>query len=132
MAEIEAAVKSILSAHAGTAAIVGTKIFMDQAVQNTQPPFVVYQRILGEFQHAMGQDTGLANALIQVSYVAREAAGAITLAIQGRLALRDYNGTAAGVVIQRAFIENEYSLGFDIQMQSFTRQQDFRIWYREN
>ena len=105
---------------------------MSQAVQNAVKPFVVYQRILSEREHAMGQDTGLAFAVVQLSMVSSTEVGAVALAVQVRDALQDYTGTSATVEIQRSFLEDERDLGFDIQMQAFTRQQDYRIWHRES
>lgn len=131
MAELEEAVYSRVSTFAGFTALAGTRLYPSLAPQTPTYPFAVYQRVTAARTHAMGADTGLAEVLMQLTVWDRTLSGMLALARQVRLALQDWTGTAATVVVQRSFLDNEVDLGFDRTAGAFGRALDFRIWHRE-
>ena len=132
MAYIETALRSIALAHAGTAALIGTRYYAaGEAPQAAALPFMTAQRISTGRDHAMGADTGLVEGLVQISIVAVSYTACLALAAQLRAALQDYAGTSETVVIQRVFLENETDLGYDYEPARHSRVMEFRVWHRE-
>lgn len=99
MALLEEAVYSRLSGFAGLTALVSTRISPVEIPQDAALPAVVYQRISGIRNYAMGNQTPLVRARIQVTSWAESYSGVKAVAEQVRLALSNWHGTAAGVTI---------------------------------
>lgn len=129
MASIEEALYSILTGASALTALVGTRIGPAGFFQEPTGSYVTYQLISGPVVHTMGADPGLASPRFQVTAWAlgRNYAGAKAIAAQIRAALRDYSGIAAGVTVQRAFLENEVDLGYDGLATGVA--QDYTIWH---
>ncbi len=129
---ISAAIYSILQAHAGTLALVSTRVYPVIAPQKAALPRITYQIISSPGLHAMGSDPGLKSPRIQVDCWADTYAGADALAVQVLDALQDYSGTIASVTIQRSFLENETDFADpDTKIKDivYRKSFDFIVWY---
>ena len=109
MADIEDAIYTRLSGHAGLSALVGTRIYPgelppDVNVGESFPDSVVYFPVDDETVSAMGVDTGLVRARFQFDGWSRTYDGAKAIRKQLKLALQRWRGTFASVVIQDTFI----------------------------
>lgn len=101
------AITARLKAHAGTKALVGSRVYPLRLPQGPTYPAVRYQVIGSPRVHAMGADTGQVNARVQVDSYALTYAGAQALAEQVRLALSRWEGTAGGVVVDHLFLDGD-------------------------
>ena len=101
------AIYARLVAHAGTTALVGTRVYPLRLPQGPTYPAIRYQVISAPREHAMGADTGTVHARVQVDCWATTYAGAKALAAQVILALSRWGGTSGGVVVEHVFLENE-------------------------
>ena len=108
----------------------GSAVYAGKAPQNTGA-CVIYQRIGTERDHAMGADTGLTDTRIQVTSWGKHYASAQAIAEAVRGVLQDYSGTAADVVIQRIFLEAEWSRGYDADARLWGHIQYYHVWHRE-
>jgi len=130
MADASDAVRTRLTAHAGTSALIGTRAFFGFLPQNPTLPASVVQQITGARVHAMGADVDKFEALVQVKAHATTRAGAKALAEQHRAALQRYSGTSASTVVHDTFLVVE-----DDEMEPeagiWTVRQDFRVWVTE-
>lgn len=135
MAELEQAVYSRLTGHAGLAALVGSRVYPLVLPQRPTLPAVTYQRVEALRQSAMGVDTGLASARVQVDSWATTYAGSKGVAAQVRAALQRWRGTEAGVTVEDAFLERDQDLfedeGSSAEGKLYRVSQDYLIWYRE-
>lgn len=132
MAYIEGALRTRALAHEGTAALIAARFYAAGEVpQGATLPLVSAQRISGIRQHAMGADTGLVMARVQINVVAASYTGVLALAEQIRGAFQDYTGTSASVVIERIFLDGETDLGFDQPGEAHSRALDFQVWFQE-
>ena len=121
---------SILNAASGLTALVGTQIYAKKVGQSATGPAVVYDRIATDRQHAMGADTGLVMARMQIQCWGDSQAEAERVSEQVRAALQDYTGTASTVVIQRAFLAAEFN-GPYVEDEGYRQIQEYEIWHRE-
>lgn len=136
---IEEALYSRMTAHAGLAALVGTRVYPDQLPQNPTLPAVVYQRIDTRRESAMGADAPIGFPLFQVTGWAKEAGGksarknALELAVQIRAALQRYRGTPAGQTteILDCFVVDERDAYDDAERGLRGVQLDFSVRHRE-
>lgn len=131
MALVEAAIFSILSNAAGLTALVGSRIYPVSMPMGTALPAVTYQRISGPRVHAMGADPGLQYPRIQVSSRSDDAEEVKNVAEEVRLALQNYSGTVAGVVIQKAILDTDRDLPYDPATKSWGFAADFIVWAEE-
>lgn len=95
---------SRLTTHAGTSALVGTRVYPVIAPQNAQYPCIVYQRISGTEQ--MGT-TQIREARYQLSCWGETFASAQAVATQVRAALEEWSIYGGGVFVRMARIVNE-------------------------
>jgi len=119
---------SILTAHAGTAALVQKRVYPVAIPQGEKLPAVVFAQIDIKPTHAGGADGTLEGAHLQVTPWAESYAGAHALAIQIRAALKDYKGTADETAIQRIFIKKERDT-YDPETKSFGVVQEYMVWH---
>lgn len=104
---IEAAIYSTLTGHAGTAALVSTRVFPVTAPQDVTEPHIVYSRVSTARETAMGDDLGVARARVQVSCFATSQISAHAIAAQVRDALQRFRGTAGSTEVLDTFVEDE-------------------------
>lgn len=104
------AVKARLTAHAGTSALVASRVYPLRLPQGPTYPAVRYQLIGAPRTHLMGDDPDASigvHARVQVDCYADTYAGAHELAEQVRLALSRWSGTSGGVAVEVVFLEDE-------------------------
>jgi hypothetical protein len=91
---IEGAIRKVLLDHAGTSAIIGTKIYLGQALQGTLFPYITYNRIstAGRDLHH-SSNAKLAQPRFQISCWGRDTTEAKELAVQVRKCLNNYRGS---------------------------------------
>lgn len=130
MADLEQAVYSRLANHAGTAALVSTRIYPDHLPQSPSYPGITYTRLDTERISAMGADTGVVQATLVIRCFAATYAGAKAVALQVLDALQRYSGTTATVVIDDVFVTNQ-DYDFDDQTGTHEIDLDFQFWHRE-
>ncbi len=130
MADVADAVRTRLTAHAGTTALIGTRAFFDMLPQNPTLPASVVQQISGPGISAMGSDVGVLVARIQVKANASTRAGAQALAVQQKAALKRYSGTSASVVVHDSFLADE-ATGIEPEAGIHTVRQDYMVWVTE-
>lgn len=112
MAVIGDALHARLKAHAGTYALVGSRIFplrLPQGIGSESLPYpaVRYQIIGAPRTHVMGQDTGEVHARVQVDCYAEKYRDAHLVSAQVRAALSRWGGTAGGVNVEHIFLDDE-------------------------
>lgn len=101
------AIYARLAAHAGTAALVGTRIYPVRINQGVTYPAIRYQVISAPREHVMTQDTGEVHARVQIDSYATTPEGAHAVAAQVRAALSRWGGTAGGVTVEHVFLDDE-------------------------
>lgn len=130
MSDVTDAVRTRLTAHSGTAALIGTRAWFLMLPQNPTLPASTVQKISATRESAMGDDIGLAEGRVQVRACAATRAGAYALAEQQRDALQRYSGTSAGVAIADAFLVDEDEL-FEDAGKIWSVRQDYMVWWSE-
>lgn len=131
MADIEAAVYSILTADSTLAALVGTRVYPNVVPQDVALPAVAYQRISTSrvYSHSPGVSQ-LARPRFQFTSVANSYSDVKAVANAVRGALDAYGGTAASVLVFTMLSQNEFDT-FSDDGDLHTVRQDFYVWHRE-
>lgn len=101
------AIKARLTAHSGTDALVGGRIYPLRLPQGPTYPAVRYQVISAPRTQLMGGPVGEVHARVQVDCYALTYEEADQLSAQVRIALNRWDGTSGGVVVEAVFLENE-------------------------
>lgn len=130
---IEAALVAELKAHAGLAALIGTRIYPLKLPQSATFPAVTYQRISGPRVSCMGGDS-LAHPRFQFDCWATGYLDALDVAAQVRAALQRTSGTigsgsntASGVAI---YLINEID-DYEPDTEYYRVTLDFIVWHEE-
>lgn len=126
----EAAVYARATAHAGLAALVGTRVYPSNLPQSPTLPAVAYTRISRSRESVMGIDTDLARGRYQLTVFAPTYLVAKLVLEQIRAAFQRYRGTSAGVVVDETFIENDRD-GYDPTLGLHAPSIDILMHYRE-
>ena len=127
---VEKAVKARLNAHAGTAAIVGTRNHPLERPSGGALPANVYQVITDLPVHAMGVDAAVREARVRIFSYAGSYGAAVELSEQVRLGLSRFRGTSASVVIQDSLeIDMLETYAPEDGVGVFVRARDFRVFY---
>ena len=134
MADHVAAVRSQLLAHAGTAALVGDRVWHSVLPPEQKDvaymPAIVVQQISGVAEHVMGGTAGIVDLRIQVDAWAKNRAGCQALTEQVRAALQSYSGTHGGVTL--TFVGTfEGAPEWDPEAKLWRSIQDFELWGSE-
>ena len=132
MADLQDAVRTRLTAHAGTAALIGTpgRAYFMMLPQDATYPASVVQQISGPRIHAMGSDTDKWEGRVQVRACAKTRAGAKALAEQHRAALQRYSGTSASTVVHDCYMVNEMD-EYEPDTRVWAVRQDYMVWVTE-
>lgn len=101
MADIGSAVRAVLAGDANVSATVSTRIYPDRLPQNVTYPAITYENNGGYSHEHMTGISGLAETYITVYCWAKTRIEATALAEYVRLALTQYKGTSASVVVCR-------------------------------
>lgn len=131
MADFSNAVRTRLTAHAGTAALISTRAYYAALPQNPTLPACTVQQISAPRISAMGADVDKVESRQQVRAIDSTRAGAKTLADQVRAALQRYSGTSASVVIHDCYLVDETDEGFDGVTKLWSWRFDFMVWGTE-
>jgi len=108
MANIEEAFTAYLLAHAGLAALIGSRIYPQERPQEiTTLPAMTYMVVSDVPIHTLTGQAKQARPMYQFTVYASTRASAQAVAVQIKAALVDYHGTLSGVVIQKIQLENE-------------------------
>lgn len=130
MADVENAVRTRLTAYAGTAALIGTRAYYGMLPQAPTLPASVVQQISGPRNSAMGADVDKFEARVQVKSHALTRSAAKGLAEQSRLALQRFSGTSAGtVVIDSRLVDEDTEM--EPESNIWSVRQDYMVWVSE-
>ena len=128
---VEKGVYARMIAVAGLTTLVpAARIFHEVIDQGAAYPQIAYNRVSTVRHPAMGANSGVATARIQVNSYADTGLEALDVAVQVRAALSRWGGTAGGVVIQHIFDEAEQS-DYDADIGKHRVITDFMVWYEE-
>lgn len=130
MSNIDTAIYTRLSTHAGLAALVSTRIYPPPAPQDATYPLVTYQQISGIREYAMTTQVGLVDGRFQFDVWAETRPGARTVAEQVRQALSNYRGTSDTIQVDFVRMDTEL-VDYDEDAALHRVLQDYIISYRE-
>lgn len=130
---IEAALYPLLHGDAGVTALVEDRIFPTLIPEGRlgEGDCIRFEVLSDVPEAAMGVDSGLCRARVQIEGWSTSAPGARAVLQAVFAVLRRYRGTQAGYVIQDVLTENLLSGGWDETAQRFIHQADFLIGYLE-
>lgn len=121
-----------LGADAIVPTIVGTNIYDTSAVQDTQPPFIVFEEFDGMRYSGMGSDADICDARLRLHLWAFDPPTRDALALAVRHSLQRYSGNAyGGTQIDDIFIEPGGPSFYDTTLHAWHVVRDFRVIYRE-
>lgn len=128
----QAIVRELLNAHAGTTAMVGTRIWGGIAQQDAPAPLVVYRLIGSQPDEGIDPgsitaDTATESAQIEVVHVARTYEEMLALGEQVRLALVYRSGTVAGYSLLGVNKDSEGPEEYDQQRDEHFQSRTFRV-----
>jgi hypothetical protein len=124
------AVNGLLTASAGLAALVVTRIYPDVMPDSPTYPAVTYQKVGGGSEKGAVSDPGLKRATFQVSSWAKSRPLASQIADQVRLAMdRQRKITVAGVAVDDCFYESDND-DYDKDAKVYFNHMTFKIHYR--
>lgn len=106
---IEEAFTAYLLAHAGLTALIGARLYPEEAPQDEDLPAVAYQCISDVKLHSLTEQMGLEQPVYQFTAYAASRASARAVAEQIKAALCDYSGTMSGVTVQYIELQSEIS-----------------------
>lgn len=76
---LETKLETLLSGDAGIVAIVGTRVYSDEAPQDLVLPYIVYQRISSGRQYSFSGYSNLENPRVQIDCYSSTKSGAVAL-----------------------------------------------------
>ena len=126
---IESALKYIL-VNDDTVKAITTRCYPVTIPQYPTYPLILYTKISGMRDHALGGASGHAHPRFQIEAWAETYTAAKTLADAIRNALDDYSGTAAGTVIDSCLIDSERDI-YESEIEVYRVIQDYFIWHTE-
>lgn len=129
MAHLSIALKTLLRAHAGLAALVSTRIYRGEVPQKTDVPFVVFWQLDDDPVDKQTTSGPLTRASVAVQSVGATDASALAVAAQVKAAMSGYAGTSAWVVIQRIWRSGQTDEGLDEDTRLYTIEQTYSVWY---
>ena len=130
MSLIESALYTKLSTDSGVSALVGDRIYPLIVAQGALSPSIRYQTVTKSRESAMGSDSGITFARIQIDSFASTYLAAKTVAEAVRGALQRFRGTVIGIEIQSLFIE-DMPESYDDKVKMYTVTQDINIGFVE-
>lgn len=133
MAEMEQAVRTRLLAVAAVTALAGSRIHYVRLPQGSAYPAASLQRISRVEPSAMGSDSGVVFARLQVTSWHPNYLQAKALATAVRVGLKRFRGTVDGVEIQDVFLDTENDIYEPAQGDAgaYGVASDYRVIWRE-
>jgi len=126
---MESGIYARLVAHAGTTALVGTRVYKVDAGQNPTYPYIVLTRTDTNPITSLIEDTTLNSAFLSVDCFGSTFASVKSVVAQVILALKRYHGTSASIVIEDAFLRGE-SHSYDPDLDIYQISLSFEVFYR--
>jgi hypothetical protein len=123
---------AVLGADATVSSHVGTDIFDCSAIQDTQPPYIVFEEFDGERFHQMGTDANIVDARVRLHLWHTTVPNRDALADAVRKVLQRFSGTAGGVQVDDVLIEPGGPNFYDAQLRAWHAVRDYRVIYRES
>lgn len=131
MADHLDAVRTRLTAHAGTTALISNRSWYGMLPQDPTLPACVVQGIDGAPTPAMGSDTGNVESRVQVDGYATNRAGAEALRVQMTAALKRFSGTSASTTIDDCFLVTDPGAAYEPETKLWRARQDYMVWWAE-
>lgn len=128
MADVANAVRTRLTEHAGTAALIVARAYHGALLQDSVLPASIVQQISAPRISAMGDDVDKYEARVQVKACASTRAGAQALQVQHLAALQRYGGTVASVVIHDCFIADDTGPEYEDETKLWVGRLDVMVW----
>jgi hypothetical protein len=110
---IEYALHTLISGNAGVAALVGTRVYMEQAVQGVAFPFIVISPSGGDHLQSMAGSSGLETLNVNITATARRYDTARNVIEAVRLAIQGYSGTVESTTFQSILTVGHVTSGFN-------------------
>jgi hypothetical protein len=131
----EKVIKTVLAAHAGTAALVGTRIYPVLMPQEPTYPCITYRQVDSSRLQGVQTNPGVARIRLQVTGWAKTYEETKSLAEQIRLALERYGSaitgtTIAGVVVYDIFMGSGAD-AYEPELDVFALSTDFTVVHEE-
>jgi len=130
MADVENAVRTRLTEHEGTAALISTRAYYGALPPDPTLPASTVQQISAPRLSAMGDDVDQFEVRVTVKACAKTRAGAKALAEQHRAALQRYGGTVAETVLHDCFLVDEDATR-EADTKLWVFRQDYMVWASE-
>lgn len=132
MANIDEALYTYLTNHAGLKNLIGTRVYPEEAPQSATLPHVVVIKISDMKDHFLSGVSPLERPIYQFSAIATTKSVAKSVAVQLKSALSDYHGTLTGNVVQWVSLINEISTmekSPDGTLKIYYEDLEFEIYY---
>lgn len=124
---LESDLYGYLTADAGVAAVVGTRVYPLRPTQNPTLPYLTYQLISRRDVHSTDGASGLANTLVQIDAWGATYADVVSAFEAVRKCLNGYRGAIAqGIFLEP--IDDEYDNGARV----YRRKASFSVWHEES
>lgn len=128
MADYAEAVRGRLLAHAGTAAIVSTRVTHDFLPQDPTLPSITVTAIDAIPFSAFGADVDKEQCRVQVDCWAATRTAVMALFVQAKAALQRWSGTVGSVVVTQIFLESTGPNVWEDDVKQWRAQMDCRVW----
>lgn len=132
---IYTALRTYLLTHAGLAALIGTRIYPDEAPQGAALPHVIYINISDVKDHVYGGEQALESPIYQYTAYASTKLGASAVAEQIKAAMKNHPETMSGIKVQYIKLVNELS-GLDTSpdgtIKTYTVDLEYEINYERS
>jgi len=132
---IDDAFYSVITTNAGVSAVMGTRLYPNQAPPNPTEPYATYVAVTDGTVVSLTGASGLGSVTFQVDVWAHDSRDAKSVAELIRIALVDHVGTTAGETItdvmcgQRSDDLDDEGIG---AQQGITRiSRDYTVWYAQ-
>lgn len=131
MADVADAIRARLLAHSPLTALVASRIYPEAAPDGAQIPFIRYRVVSTVDTDVFGGTIQPSRSLMQFGTVAKTYDEAQDVGAQIAKALERWSGTALSVVVQAAFLDDEWDPEWDDDFEAYAKEQDFIIWHEE-
>lgn len=132
---LEADIYTYLAAQTALTDLVGTRIYMMNAPQNTAFPYVVYRKVAASPDYAMGGQSGLQQAWFEFFVYDDLYATVLAVVEQLRQELSGYHGTMGTTVVDWVTLEGENDEYLDdtgVHTPRYGRSVDYKFWFRQS
>jgi len=127
----EKAVFALLSLSSGISAIVGQRVFLIAAAEETPAPLLVFRKTSAQRSTQISAGTQLVSAQIEVLCIATTGQELLELAEQVRLALLDQSGTFGGTEVIDVRDADEGPQEYEPTLREFAQTWTFTLDFEE-